>query len=104
MRLVCLGGIEMRRALSTRASLAGAVVLAMGILAPSVAFADARTEARSHFKKGMVGIASGKYEQGIDELKKAYEVLPNRTSSSTSRAPMSRWATSKMQFSITSNT
>ncbi len=68
----------MRKALSKRASLSRTIVLSLGILTVSSnALADARTEARGHFKKGMVSIASGKYEVGIDELKKAYEVLPH---------------------------
>jgi outer membrane receptor protein involved in Fe transport len=39
--------------------------------------ADARTEARSHFKKGMEAIANGHYEIGIVELKRANEILPH---------------------------
>ncbi len=39
--------------------------------------ADERTEARAHFKKGMEAIGNGRYEDGIDELKKAYEILPH---------------------------
>lgn len=41
------------------------------------ALADARTEARAHFKKGMEAIAAGKYEDGIAELEKAYQILPH---------------------------
>ena len=41
------------------------------------AHADERTEARSHFKKGMAAIVDGRYEAGIDELKKAYDILPH---------------------------
>ena len=41
------------------------------------ALADARTEARAHFKKGMESISAGKYEDGIAELQKAYEILPH---------------------------
>jgi len=43
----------------------------------SPAFADARTEARAHFKRGMESISAGKYEDGIAELEKAYEILPH---------------------------
>ena len=39
--------------------------------------ADERTEARSHFKKGMDAIANGRYEAGIAELKRANEILPH---------------------------
>lgn len=44
--------------------------------APS-ASADARTEARAHFKKGMDAIAAGRFDEGIPELEKAYEILPH---------------------------
>ncbi|HEX7664114.1 MAG TPA: tetratricopeptide repeat protein, partial [Polyangiaceae bacterium] len=43
----------------------------------SNAFADARSEARGHFKRGMESISNGKYEDGIAELQKAYEILPH---------------------------
>ncbi|MEO8874339.1 MAG: tetratricopeptide repeat protein, partial [Polyangiaceae bacterium] len=46
-------------------------------MSSSVAFADARSEARVHFKKGMDSISNGKYEDGISELQKAYEILPH---------------------------
>jgi outer membrane receptor protein involved in Fe transport len=58
---------------TARTALVGIALLSTS----ATALADARTEARAHFKKGMSGISSGKYEQGIDELKKAYEVLPH---------------------------
>ena len=41
------------------------------------ALADERTEARAHFKKGMAEIADGRYDVGIEELKKAYDILPH---------------------------
>jgi iron complex outermembrane receptor protein len=50
----------------------GAIVLSSGS-----ARADERTEARTHFKKGMAEIADGRYEVGIEELKKAYDILPH---------------------------
>ncbi|MGH7295216.1 MAG: tetratricopeptide repeat protein, partial [Polyangiaceae bacterium] len=43
----------------------------------STARADERTEARSHFKKGMADIGDGHYDLGIEELKKAYDILPH---------------------------
>jgi len=55
------------------AGLAAASLLAVS--AP--ALADERTEARAHFKKGMDLIGNGKYEDGIDELKRAYDILPH---------------------------
>jgi len=51
--------------------------LALATLVARPAFADARTEARAHFKKGMEAISSGKYEDGIRELEKAYQILPH---------------------------
>ncbi|HEY2514204.1 MAG TPA: hypothetical protein VGI39_25230, partial [Polyangiaceae bacterium] len=47
------------------------------LLSASGALADARTEAKSHFKHGMQSIADGKYEEGISELQRAYEILPH---------------------------
>jgi outer membrane receptor for ferrienterochelin and colicin len=47
------------------------------LLQSTAAFADARTEARSHFKKGMESISAGKYDEGIAELQKAYVLLPH---------------------------
>jgi len=47
------------------------------VLSSGSALADERTEARAHFKKGMAEIADGKYDVGIEELKKAYDILPH---------------------------
>lgn len=47
------------------------------LLAAGPAQADARTEARAHFKKGMDAIGQGRYEDGIAELQRAYEILPH---------------------------
>ena len=47
------------------------------LFSASGALADARTEAKSHFKKGMTAIADGKYEEGISELQRAFEILPH---------------------------
>src|SRR4051794_34319498 len=55
---------------------AGALLLAVMTAATS-ALADARTEARRHFKAGMELIADKKYEQGLKELEKANEILPH---------------------------
>lgn len=41
------------------------------------ALADARTEARAYFKKGMEAISAGKYEEGVSSLEKAYAILPH---------------------------
>jgi outer membrane receptor for ferrienterochelin and colicin len=67
-----------QRSWRTRVSSAGSLVVAAAMmLTSSRAFADARTEARSHFKKGMEAIADGRYEVGIGELKRANEILPH---------------------------
>lgn len=47
------------------------------LLASSQAFADARTDARRSFRRGMDLVAEGKYDTGIAELKRAYETLPH---------------------------
>lgn len=41
------------------------------------AHADARTEARRHFKVGMELVGKKRYFEGIRELEKAYEILPH---------------------------
>jgi outer membrane receptor for ferrienterochelin and colicin len=53
------------------------LVLAAQLLTSAGARADERTEARAHFKKGMAAIADGHYDAGIDELKRAYAILPH---------------------------
>ncbi|MDB4944346.1 MAG: TonB-dependent receptor [Labilithrix sp.] len=53
------------------------LVLVGLVLGSAPAFADARTEARTHFKKGMDAISAGKYDDGIGELKTAYALLPH---------------------------
>ncbi|MBX3206282.1 MAG: TonB-dependent receptor [Labilithrix sp.] len=64
--------------MSSRLRAAGAlIVLALATFAARPALADARTEARAHFKKGMEAISAGKYDDGISELEKAYEILPH---------------------------
>lgn len=53
------------------------LLVALLLLRSTPALADARTEARSHFKKGMESITAGKYEDGIVELQKAYQLVPH---------------------------
>lgn len=43
----------------------------------STAHADARAEARTHFKAGMAAIAAKSYDVGIAELEQAYAILPH---------------------------
>ena len=67
----------MRRLSRTFALLLSCVVATTFVGAPRMAWADARTEARVHFKKGMGQIGAGRYEEGIAELKQAYELVPH---------------------------
>ncbi len=53
------------------------MVIGALLLFATSALADARTEARSYFKKGMRAIAEGRYEEGISDLQRAYEILPH---------------------------
>src|SRR6185369_14185401 len=55
---------------------AALVAFSVTTTVPRSARADARTEARAHFKKGMDAIGQGRYEDGIAELQCAYEILP----------------------------
>ncbi len=57
--------------------MAAGLVLGALASASAGALADERTEARAHFKKGMSEIADGNYDRGIEELKKAYDILPH---------------------------
>ncbi len=61
------------RAGGIRAKIAAGAVL----LWAATASADARTEARAHFRKGMGLVASAHYEEAISELQRAYEILPH---------------------------
>lgn len=69
-------GVIFRTGLVGRALVALAVVgAALGTTLP--AFADARAEARAHFKAGMAAIAAKDYDRGISELEAAYAILPH---------------------------
>ena len=59
------------------AALVAVLAMMVVVLRSPPAFADARTEARTHFKKGMDSITAGKYDEGITELKLAYTLLPH---------------------------
>ena len=59
------------------AAVVAVLALLVVVLRSTPAFADARTEARTHFKKGMDSITAGKYDEGITELKLAYTLLPH---------------------------
>lgn len=47
------------------------------ITGANVARADVRTEARQHFRHGMALIADGHLDDGIAELREAYDILPH---------------------------
>ncbi len=47
------------------------------LLLPLTALADARADAKRHFRDGMALIAAGQLERGIAELKQAYAIKPH---------------------------
>ena len=51
--------------------------LALVLFAAPAALADARSEAKRHFRDGMALIAGGQVERGIAELKQAYAIKPH---------------------------
>src|SRR2546428_2935546 len=51
-------------------------ILLAALLAPA-ALADARSDAKRHFREGMSLIAAGQVERGIAELKQAYAIKPH---------------------------
>src|SRR5437764_1409292 len=53
----------------------GALILALLLAGP--ALADARADAKRHFRDGMALIAAGQLERGIAELKQAYAIKPH---------------------------
>ncbi len=61
-----------RLAWVTAAALLGATAI------PATAWADARLEARRHFRAGMTLIQNGAYAEGIAELREAYATKPHR--------------------------
>jgi iron complex outermembrane receptor protein len=46
----------------------------VGVLLPVRAGADTRFDAKRHFRQGMASVAAGHYEEGISELKLAYQI------------------------------
>lgn len=61
-----------------RAQRMAAWALACGVLAmSSVTRADERTDARREFRAGMQAIADGKYDEGVQRLERAYDILPH---------------------------
>ncbi len=51
--------------------------IAVASLSGSPALADARTEARRHFRRGMELVVQGQVDAGIAELEEAYAILPH---------------------------
>jgi outer membrane receptor protein involved in Fe transport len=47
------------------------------LLGATTTLADARVEARRHFKTGMFLVAEGRYDEGISELLEAYAIKPH---------------------------
>ncbi|MDP2273763.1 MAG: TonB-dependent receptor [Archangium sp.] len=62
--------------MSSRNSRVRALFVA-AMLLPALVWADARVEARRHFKTGMALIADGKLDDGISELLEAYGIRPH---------------------------
>src|SRR2546430_629765 len=62
--------------LPARATVCAALALA-AFLVPAAALADARSDAKRHFREGMSLIAAGQLERGIAELKQAYAIKPH---------------------------
>src|SRR3954464_12653961 len=57
-------------------SIAHGCILALLLLA-NAALADARADAKRHFREGMSLIAAGQLERGIAELRQAYAIKPH---------------------------
>jgi iron complex outermembrane receptor protein len=54
-----------------------ALAACLSLCIPSLAQADARTEARRAFRRGMQLVDEGKYREGIEFLERAYDTLPH---------------------------
>src|SRR5438309_1165225 len=67
--------VSATRPLAVHATMRAAILLAV-LLAPP-ALADARSDAKRHFRDGMSLIAAGQVERGIAELKQAYAIKPH---------------------------
>src|SRR5213082_2574107 len=52
--------------------------LLAALLLAGPALADARADAKRHFREGMALIAAGQLERGIAELKQAYAIKPHQ--------------------------
>jgi iron complex outermembrane receptor protein len=54
-----------------------ALAACLSLCIPSLALADARTEARRAFRRGMQLVDEGNYREGIEYLERAYDTLPH---------------------------
>ncbi len=54
-----------------------ATAVSIALLFPQAGWANARLEARRHFRSGMALINAGRYDEGIAELKEAYSIKPH---------------------------
>lgn len=69
--------LERYRVSATRVAFALCASLTVTVAGAGVAHADVRTEARQHFRHGMGLIADGHLDEGIAELREAYDILPH---------------------------
>jgi outer membrane receptor protein involved in Fe transport len=53
------------------------VVAAVALVAPTPAHADARTDARRYFNRGMAAIDEGRFRDGVELLLQAYAIRPH---------------------------
>src|SRR5712675_1886866 len=67
----------MRAMVRSRIGLLGCAALLAALFVPQVAHADARTDARRAFKKGMELVDKKKYDEGIKELERANSIFPH---------------------------
>jgi iron complex outermembrane receptor protein len=68
------GTVQHTPRLPGAAALIGLLAL---LLLSTPAFADAKTDAKRHYRDGMALIAAGQLERGIEELKAAYAIKPH---------------------------
>jgi outer membrane receptor for ferrienterochelin and colicin len=60
-----------------RARYVAPLALAVALICVRSARADARSDARGHFNRGMTAIAERRFAEGVAELERAYELLPH---------------------------
>ncbi|MFM7199848.1 MAG: TonB-dependent receptor domain-containing protein [Myxococcota bacterium] len=70
-----LPSARLKGALPRRWSLLSGLLCSLSLLSP--AHADDRADARRHFLEGMRLIKEGRYEEGLQQLERAHEILPH---------------------------